>query len=160
LSVLAAPAIRWLLPCLAVITGIIPVHGHAADRTTLVANRNDVSFFVHAAGRRYDINAVTPLDRGPNVFEWQFDFTRLQQALATEFGLDSREIIFSEFCAGLAASGARQELRTCSKLATIRPGESYRFYFYPTDQPTTKTENIYIIDSECIVIGSDNQALC
>jgi hypothetical protein len=103
---------------------------------------------------------VTPLDRGPSIFEWQFDLTRLQQALATEFGLDSREINFSEFCAGLDASGTQQELRTCKKLATIRPGESYRFYFYPTDQATDKVKSIYIIGSECIVIGNDNQALC
>ena len=160
MSALSVPEVRWILPCLAVIAGLAPTHGHADDQITLVANRNDVSFFVHAAGQRYEVDAVVPLDRGPNIFEWQFDFTRLQQALETEFGLDLREINFSEFCAGLAAPGAGQELRTCKKLATIRPGEAYRFYFYPTDQSIDKLKNIYIIDSECIVIGNDNEALC
>jgi hypothetical protein len=160
MSAPSAPQARRLLPWLAVLTGLLPAHGRAGDEATLVANRNDVSFFVHAAGQRYAIDAVTPLERGPNLFEWQLDFTRLQQALALEFNLDAREINFSEFCAGLAPSGAEQELRTCKKLATIRPGESYSFYFYPPNQPAGKISNIYVIGSKCIVIGNDNQALC
>jgi hypothetical protein len=160
MSLLPAPKVRRIMAGLAVITGLLPADGRAGDQTTLVANRNDVSFFVHAAGRRYDIGVVSPLDRGPNIFEWKLDFTRLQHALATEFGLDAREIDFSELCAGLAASGVRQEIRTCTKLAAIRPGESYRFYFHPIDQVKDQARNIYIIDSECIVIGNDNQALC
>jgi hypothetical protein len=148
-----------------VIVGILaclsgPAGGETDQRTTLVANRDDVSFSVQAGGQRFDIGTVSPVGRqGSQLFEWQFDASHLSEALKTEFGLSSREIGFSELCARLSL-GNNQEQRTCRKLGTFKTAETYQFFFYPTDKIETTTKDIYVIGSQCIIIGNDNLARC
>jgi hypothetical protein len=151
--------IFWILSCLVGLVGPA-AEGEADQRITLVANRDDVFFSVQAGAQRFDIRRVSPLStKGLESFKWQFDPARLTEALKTEFGLSLREIGFSGLCARLA-SGRNQEQRTCRKLGTLRTTETYHFYFYPTDKLESSTKDIYITNSQCIIIGDDNLARC
>jgi hypothetical protein len=149
----------WILACLGAFVSTSLTSGATDEWIALVANRNDVSFSVQAGGERLDIPSVRPLgSESSKLFEWQLDPARLAEALKTEFGLTPRQIGFAELCARLPAPGGEQ--KTCRKFGTLKSAETYHFYFYPTDKVELPSKDIYIIDSQCIIIGSGNLARC
>jgi hypothetical protein len=149
----------WILACLGAFMSTSSTSRATDERIALVANRDDVSFSIQAGGGRLDIHSVRPLgSENSKLFQWQLDPARLTETLKTEFGLSPRQIGFAELCARLPAFGGEQ--KTCRKFGTLKSAGTYHFYFYPTDKIEPTSKDIYIIDSQCIIIGSGNLARC